>query len=44
MNVHFEKDLIFHEILIGPRCVMVPAGVFKIKTTSRNNQGRNIHR
>ena len=46
VNIHFQnKQLILHEILIGPRCVMVPVGsVAYLKTTSTNNSiRRNIH-
>ena len=46
VNIHFQnKQLILHEVLIGPRCVMVPVGsVAYLKTTSTNNSKRwNIH-
>ena len=46
VNIHFQnKQLILHEVLIGPRCVMVPVGsVAYLKTTSTNNsKRRNIH-
>jgi len=29
VNLYFENEFILHEILVGPRDVMVPVGVFK---------------
>ena len=49
VNIQFQnKQLILHEVLIGPRCVMVPVpavgSVAYLKTTSTNNSiRRNIH-
>ena len=45
MKIHFQKLLILHEILTGPRCVMVPVGSLAcLKTSTNNSERRNIHR
>ena len=46
MNIHFQsKQLILHEIFIGPRCVMVPVGsIAYLKTSTNNSKERNMHK